>query len=342
MFELFDGSANIAIQGRLMDNIILVRSPECLTEDDWIGYGWQRVNFSVFKSATEVIDELLREYGSIGRKRNQITRFFNIKKGDIIVVPVSKHIVIGHASDVKKYEKGISYGENRVKVSFLRDSTGKIIKIPRNQLSQGLSSRLKIRMAVGPLTEFGDEILSLLQQIEKDGGVSFNSRFLESEELATHTFKEQLLNNIQQGRTNLESGGYGLEKLVLELLKIEGYQGKILAKNQSSDISDADIEASRSDTFTSTRLTIQVKHHDGHTSIHGVEQLSGLDDDESQKWLITTGVLSEQTISEAQDRGIYVMDGRGFIDWLYEHIPSLSPVTKSKLYISDVPSITAL
>ncbi|NAW86041.1 restriction endonuclease, partial [Photobacterium halotolerans] len=144
------------------------------------------------------------------------------------------------------------------------------------------------------------------------------------------------------GRTNLESGGYGLEKLVLELLKIEGYQGKILAKNQSSDISDADIEASRSDTFTSTRLTIQVKHHDGHTSIHGVEQLSGLDDDESQKWLITTGVLSEQTISEAQDRGIYVMDGRGFIDWLYEHIPSLSPVTKSKLHISDVPSITAL
>jgi restriction system protein len=326
-----------------VSNFILVRSPEVLTERDWAGYGWEKVKFSEFKVLSELLDELIGKYGSLGRKKNQITRFFNIKKGDVVVVPVSKHIVLGYATDEKCYESGIGYGENRVKVSFLRDNDRNIIKIPRNQLSQAFSSRLKIRMAISPLNEFSDEISTLLTQVENDGGVSFNSRFLESEESALNDFKGQLLANIKQGKTNLESGGYGLEKLVLELLKIEGYKGHILAKNQSSDIADADIEASRSDTFTSTRLVIQVKHHDGSTGEHGINQLRMLDDeDDVHKWLITTGNLSKELLEKAKNNNIFVMEGSEFVDWLCEHLTQLSPMTKYKLHISDVPMISSL
>jgi restriction system protein len=126
----------------------------------------------------------------------------------------------------------------------------------------------------------------------------------------------------------------------LELVELEGYKGIIAAKNGLEGIADIDIEASRTDIFSSTKLLIQVKHHNWTTGIHGIKQLEALDDDEQVlRWLITTAEVSNELRERAESNNIRIMDGDELIDWIFECLPNLSPATRSKLGVSDVPTL---
>ncbi len=64
-------------------------------KNDVVAVGWSKVDFSKFKSAEELVEEVERVYYStsetapqvIGKKKNEARRFKGIKKGDKLVIP---------------------------------------------------------------------------------------------------------------------------------------------------------------------------------------------------------------------------------------------------------------
>lgn len=320
--------------------VFLVRSPASLVNEHLAGYGWPQVNFAEATNASKLM-ELFSERGiDPGRHRNQIKRFFSIGRGDIVVVPLHRSIAIGFANGIRSYGKGVGYGENRVGVEYLRHQDGTIVRIPRTDLPEAFSTRLRIRMSVVSLDEFKDDILRIIDQVKCGGGTSFDSHIQALEADALVSLRKSLLNNIRMGNTNLQSGGLGLEKLVAELLRIEGYAAKILAKTAFEGVADADIEAFREDRFSSNKLFIQVKHHNGITGYHALRQLQQIDDDDNvERWLITTGDVEPQMTEEAESQGIGVMDGEKLMEWVVERANQLSPATLNRLGLSTVPSL---
>jgi len=320
--------------------IYLVRSPAKLLADNLAGYGWPQVNFSEAKNTKELMALFAEKGINPGRHRNQIKRFFSIKSGDIVVVPLHRAVAFGVATGKRSYATGIGYGENRTGVEYFRHDDGSVIRVPRTELPEALSTRLRIRMSVVSLDEFKEDIIRIINQIKSNGGASFNSHIQQLEAEALINLRGQLLDNIRSGKTNLASGGIGLEKLVTELLHTEGYAAKVLAKTAFAGKADADIEAFREDRFSSTKLLIQVKHHNGETGRHALRQLKLLDtDDDVQKWLITTGDIPPALVDEAGGEGIEIMDGERFVEWVVERADQLSPTTLSQLGLSLAPSL---
>ena len=145
--------------------VYLVRSPGKLIAENLAGYGWPQVDFS----SAEDTDDLMKLFAdkgiNPGRQRNQIKRFFSIKEGDIVVVPLHRAAAFGIATGKRSYAKGISYGENRIGVEYFRHEDGAVVRVPRIKLPEALSKRLKIRMAVASLDEFKDDISRIINQI---------------------------------------------------------------------------------------------------------------------------------------------------------------------------------
>lgn len=317
--------------------VILVRSPLELTRMDQVGYGWSQMNFSEHSSAESLMASFHDRGIEIGRKGNQIRRFFNICADDLIVVPVARAILLARATGEKSFAQDIAYGENRVGVRFLRGEDGTVKRIPRDDLSTALETRLKIRIAVASLDEFSDELETLYARLEAGGFSDISGQHEAENGEAVEAFKKSLLKRIQQGSTFLSGGGNGLEMLVMELLKLEGYDVHRPSKRHYEGIADADIEAYRKDRFNPSKLLIQVKHHKGVTDDHGVRQLAAIDEDDAQRWLITTAIVDEGVEALAEKDGIQIMDGDDFADWLFEHCQHLSVATRSRLGLSDAP-----
>ena len=200
-----------------------------------VAVGWSDVNFSQFENVESLVNKVNKEYYAngktvpsvIGRKKNEVRRFKGLKKGDKIVIPFSHAICLAEVTgeelySQQDYEQDLS---NQRKVSYHRSQSGDVVFIPRDKLSEGLQTRLKLQgTSIADLCEFSEEITNLFI------GEDFDSIYNKKRINAIEEFKEKLLNNIQFGKTNLESGGYGLEKLVQELLIIDGYEAKITSK----------------------------------------------------------------------------------------------------------------
>lgn len=320
--------------------IFLVRSPVSLVNEQLAGYGWPQVNFAEAANFSELMDVFARAGIQPGRHRNQIKRFFSITKGDIVIVPLQRALALGFATGSRSYAKGVGNGDNRIGVEYLRHQDGTVVRIHRADLPEALSTRLRIRMSVVSLDEFKDDIYRLVDQIKSGGGVSFNSHIQALEADALTKLRKNLLNNIRAGNTNLQSGGIGLEKLVAELLQAEGYATKIFAKTAFEGTADADIEAFREDRFSSNKLLIQVKHHNGITGSHALRQLQSLVvDDDAQKWIITTGDVEPKMVDQAESQGIGVMDGERLAEWIVERASQLEPITLNCLGLSTTPTL---
>jgi len=102
--------------------IVLVRSVKELINKNQIGYGWKGVNFSIYSTDNELIEQGFKQQGyHLGRKTKQIKRYFNLKENDIVVVPVSGAITFAIVEGTKSYVVNPSeeYSNNRIKVKYL-------------------------------------------------------------------------------------------------------------------------------------------------------------------------------------------------------------------------------
>jgi restriction system protein len=255
----------------------------------------------------------------------------------LIIVPVNRAILLARATGIKSFSLDVPYGENRVGAEFLRNPDGSLKRVPRDDLSNALETRLKIRMAIAPLDEFAEELGGLYAKLEKGGHSSISSQYEAQNNDLVVEAKNELLKRIQKGGTYLASGGEGFERLVMELLELEGYSVHRPSKNHYAGIADADIEAYRQDRFTQTKLLIQVKHHQGTTDAHGVKQLAAIEEEGAQRWLITSALFEDDTKTYAESHDVQIMDGTEFVDWLFDQAHRLKITTRSRLGLSDAP-----
>lgn len=315
----------------------MVRSSDQMIDKNLIGYGWQ-VDFSQFEKVVDVLDAIKHKHGTYGKSRKRIISFFNLKKGDIVVIPTGSSIVLAEVEGERFFQAGSKKSANQISVQFFRDQENKVIKIPRKLLTNSLESRLKVRPSIANLEEFETEIFSIIQNIRKNN--RYIPSYFDEQIFEIHEkFKIDLLGAIQTKKTWLESGGRGVENLVVELLEVDGYTAKIQPKNQSNDIADVDIIAIKATRFYQSELLIQVKHHHGYSSDHGIYQLIGYESENpnAKKWFITTAEISCNTKKLAENNNISTMDGDGFIEWLVEEINRLSESTRRKLGVIQAP-----
>lgn len=323
----------------------MVRSPESLIKDNKIGYGWKQINFASHDNINSLIKEIIDKNGSIGRMTNQVKNYFNLRKDDIVIVPLGKSIAIAKVIGEKFFEPSFTegHGANQVRVEFFRKEN-KIIRIPRSALKQNLESRLKLRTTIGDLSRFSEEIEHLIQNLNNYGSFEINNSFLEKADFYEQEFKKDLLNAICKGNTRLKAGGRGLEEFVKELLEIEGYsQVDILDKKNGEGIADVDIQATSENNPFLKDILIQVKHHNGETSKHAINQLIAYEAEATSnayKWVITTGHISDESKLHAEENQINIMEGEQFVDWIYTNLNKLSRETKANLGIVDVPKLS--
>ncbi len=322
-------------------------------ERNVVAVGWSHVDFSSFEDLEALVREVDRVYHSDGnmapqvrgKKNNEVRRFKGLKSGDRMVVPYFNAIRLAEVGTEELYDPTIADSldlSNQRRVRYVREG-GSIVSVPRSHLSEGLQRRLRVRGAtIADLLEFSEEIETFFHG-KVSGGWSF--RFESREREFVETFKHRLLQNLQEGKTNLQAGGTGLENLVRELLEAEGYQAQILPKRTFPGFADADIRASKADRFDEVVLLVQVKHHSGVTSAWGAEQLaeilrqrSGVYEPETLV-LVTTGEASEELRQKCEEQDIVLFTGRELVDWIFDALRNLAPDTRIRLGISGVPGL---
>lgn len=325
-------------------NFVMVRGPNLITNNQ-IRYGWGDIDFSKFDNTSDLINEGFKGIDR-GRQTNQITRYFSLKQGDYVIVPFSGTIAIAEVIGQKIYYpniEGVSYGENRISVRYLKHNDGHFI--PRNNLSTALQNRLKIRMTICDLNEFSDELYKHIESIKNDKLYTWNTEQELKLQQNTEKFKADLLLRLRSNKDiNLQSGGIGLEHLIKEILEAKNYTAHIPAKNERTGIQDVDIIATRLSEFSEKKegIFIQVKHHDGTTGNHGIRQVAEYEvneDDYSQidKVLITTADFKNNDFANLHN--VTVLAGADFVNWIFENLDLLSDDSLLSLGISSLPTL---
>ena len=176
---------------------------------------------------------------------NEVRRFKQIQQGDRIVVPYWSSVRLAIAGKEEKFSVHDSEARdlgNQHTVSFVRDTIGDYLTVPREKLPEGLQRRLRVQgSAVSDLGEFAEEVANLFRC------EAYTSTIARVQNEQDRVFRSELLAILQDGKSALRAGGIGLEKLVAKLLTTDGYHAVIQAKNRFPDFGDADIEASKDD-----------------------------------------------------------------------------------------------
>ena len=325
-----------------------------LLKNEVVAVGWSDLNFTLFKeNKATLVNELGKYYFNgeeispqkRGRWETQSFRFCTIKKGDRIVVPYNNYIIFAEANGQQIYKPEAKRLDlaNQQKVSFLRNNTNDIVKIPRVDLPDKMQRRLRVPGSI--VTDFSD-FKDIINMIFDNKTYKYKNIYEKNRQVKIEKFKSELLDNIKTGKTNIKAGGRGLEELVSQLLQIDGYDTHILDKRNGEGIADIDIKAEKIDHLLGEqKLFIQVKHHQGISSNYGLKQL-----EEARKQLnenykdfqlvfLTTAKISESDINEAYEEDIICIDGQGFVDWLYDNLDKLPYETKTALHVAYIPQI---
>ena len=328
----------------------LVRTLPELVDKGIVGVGWVDFHFNEIPDAEKAIEAIAEEWGweSLGRRANQIRRFYAVAEGDVVVAPVPYAVAIGRATGGMFYDQAYYDSDrgNQRRINFPRDAEGHVITIPRTSFSEAFQRRLRVQgMTVNDLEEFADEIQEALTSQTNGGDYTWQNQVLAQMSKQQDTFKQHLLANIQSGRTNLQTGGVGLENLVRELLEAEGYKARVLSKHQFGSFADADVQASRTDRCASVKLLVQVKHHEGFTNEQGIHQLEEIrkahpgEYDDHEIVFVTSAFVSEELRKTAESANVTVLAGPDLAEWISEQIERLSPATKLALGIYEVPAV---
>jgi len=336
----------------MVNNYLLVRamgqSPEELNiffKNKVVAIGWSKINFA---KSSDVVNDVVKKYYSgatirpqvLGKWKNAIRRFKNIKEEDYIIVPCGNSICLARAKKKEIYSNEHIQWDlaNQREVSFFTNKNKEIIRIPRNQLSEGLQRRLRMQgTIIADLSDFKDEIENIFSL------KNFDQVYSEQREKEIEKFKISLIKNIQSGKTNLSSGGYGLEKLIQELLSIDGYDARIQSKRKFSGFADADIIAIKEDSIVTTKLLVQIKHHSGKTGSWGAKQLLKILTTSSDYFseyklvLITSATPSIELIDICEKNDISLISKIELAEWIFNSIDKLKFETKRCLNIIDVP-----
>jgi restriction system protein len=329
----------------------LIRSSEELIKQGMVGYGYKKINFSLCNNITSLATEFKRKGIDRGRNKRQTEHFFNIKKGDRIIVPLNKHFVIGYAEGKQSYDPNtkLKYAQNRQHVKFLKLTkveNKNVAYIPRHILNTKLQQRLKVRFAVNDLSQFDKDFALIENRINNDKSLQPSIIIAEKIEAYIDDFKKKLIKILQKNENiTLKAGGQGLELLIKELLELEGYsEVKILEKSNTKGKGDIDIKALKID-FSGIEEVVfcQIKHHKNISSKKAIDQLIEArktikDSSNYTKYIaITTALFKEDDVENAKEENIICMDGILLTDWIVNNLSKLKSKTLASLGIGIIP-----
>lgn len=323
-------------------------------ENGIVAIGWSQVDVRTLESKEEVDDVLSDLYGEFwseaypsvrGRRENEILRFNGIEEGDRVLIPYRSSVALATVDGEHRYvppDTDVVFS-NQIVVTYERDGEEDLLTVSRSDLTGALQSRLRVPgSSVTNLNEFADEIERLFGRKEQ---LTWKARHRKQEEERRQKFQAVLLARLQHGEDRLPAGGLGLEGLVAELLRLDGFdEVNPLGKNTFDGMADADLEATRADRFGERMVLIQVKHHRGESGRHGLQQLQAIRKNDSETWgdhelvLVSSGHVPQDVKNDAEQKDIVVLDETDFIDWLLDHVDKLKPETRRKLGLSEVPS----
>lgn len=317
-----------------------------------VAVGWSDFSFKDYEN----IEDLFPKIGYLknvapttaGKWKNQIRRFKHLKIGDRIIIPYYNSICLATVQEEELYcKEDYKYDQsNQRAVQYLRRNN-KLIIIPRNSLSERLQRRLRVRgTTIADLWEFREELDSIFQHARgNNSAYKWTTLISDKENVSIAQFKKSLLKNIQLGKTNLQTGGIGLEKLISELLQIEGYSTQISSKRLFPSFADADIIAQKIDKISEIDLLVQVKHHSGTTGIWGAEQLLKIIKELPDEYknfklvMITSAKASQDLKNKCENEDIVLFSGEELVEWIYDSLPDLKAETKISLGIGIIPKI---
>lgn len=316
-------------------------------EEHRIGIGWDDMPFNEFPDGETLLAEMDATGWNIVRNRSVIRRYMALQRGDLVVVPWWGTILLAEVRGERHYDDRFYdlMGSNQVEVRFVTDAQGAVRLIPRSDLSESLQRRLKTQWAVTDLWEFETEISKLFSDLCCGRPSSFVLGVQTKQAELIESFKRDLLANIHDRRTGLQTGGLGMEALVAELLEIDGFEVAGLAKTHfGSSEADADLEATRTNALRSDEYLVQVKHHEGASDGHGVRQLLKIHEDfpdyrQHQLVWVTSGNVDRTDKALAEKHDVIVKDGTQLVEWILTSMPHLKATTLAQLGILNVPRL---
>lgn len=329
---------------------------DLLFSEEVVGVGWSATDFTDYDDVDELRSVIEGRYFEeddapqfVGRKLNEIERFVGIEDGDRILVPYHGTVALAVAEGEMRHDLSVAESHdlaNQHEVEYLRTDDGEVAAVPRDDLSEGLERRLRVRgSTVSDLSEFSEEIEALFT----DPTTTWSTRVAHEEEEVREKLANELLDRIQQGRTGLKAGGRGLEHVVRELLEVEGYNATVMAKTEYPTGVDADIKATRSDRFTETELLVQVKHHKGESGTSGGKQLSELrgyihsDTATSPRLILVTSASAGSELREFCTRkDIDLIEGSDLADWILDLADDLSGEARTRLGLTSTPQLVSI
>jgi len=205
-------------------------------EDNKIFIGWSRAEGLTEIGKTGYYDlrnKLISTFGYSTRKAGNaaghLWRFKNAEIGDIIAIPCEGGICIGKITSLFQFNSNW-LEEDR---AYYRDVEWEFNKqiFPRNLFKNDLQRAMKGYGTVIEITDYADQMLKDADEIYRNPeALSLRSDVLDK-------VYDVMLNELVNGRMN----DHQFEKLVEKMLKVKGYETKVVARNQDNG---TDIECS--------------------------------------------------------------------------------------------------
>ena len=320
---------------------------ELLKKHNLISIGWRDFSNPEQQALlTKDWDSFEKVFNDAGwgqpRNRYNLWRFLNkMKKGDVVVVPLSGHFNVYRIADDVVYNnhdkfvqdlwvdwngdkatldsKGYpAYDDGRqIDMGFYRKVEPLAVGIPRGEYtSQALYSRMKIQQTNTNIDDLKKDVDDAVKRFAENRPINLRSTFIEE---AAKTLLDQI-------RTLLKDDS--LEKLVAWYMEQLGAETTIPAKNSTShEEGDADVIATF-DRLNGFTILIQVKKHQKNTNEWAVEQITTYKKTlekkqqlpSSQLWVISTcDDFNEKAKNDAEASNVRLIAGLEFAQMLVEN-----------------------
>ena len=329
-----------------------------------VAFGWSKVDFSKFDDAELLAKTVENNYyaGDFsatlrGRKKSEVKRIFNIKEGDIILVPCYKGFYIGTATGKRIYDPDSIDNDlaNQIEVDFIKDkkNNNDPFYFSRGGKKTSLTTKLSVR-GFTVLSIYTKDIISEIDSLI-NSSIKYDKDFAETERVANfenaelEDFKKKIKDVLSDyNKTSLEPHGNGFEKLLQELFQHDGYKTINLPTAISSTSADADIlaikESKLGDEFSSI-LYIQAKHYSGKSDagidqiikfkeeiksdeINNIPEIVRANKNNIKYVLISSGDFTNYVYEKAEndDDGIILINGNRLAEMLYDVIDEIPEI----------------
>ena len=257
---------------------------------------------------------------------------FEMKKGDIAIVPTYRQFAIGEfTGEIGRELDELSQEEDIVNWRGVKWLTG---PINRRDLTSAFQSSLKDHRAIFQLNQYSDEIDGLLERgLTKASDIYATNSIARKSEVI---FKIQ--KHLASRQTRVTPNDF--EKLFADLICLESnnFFNALTTSNQEEALSGADVIVESTSESLDIKLKIQVKLHEGETGRSGVEQiLKRKDPSNVLPMFVTSGLFSKEAEDLAEENGVLLVDGMQVAEMICSNLDHLSDSLRAKLGLFNLP-----